>query len=268
MIELIFWGVRGTNPVCGVDYKVIGGHTSCVSLKVNNDPIIILDAGSGLQDLGNQLIKENSQDVHLFISHPHLDHLMGLPFFAPLWTGHCRLNIYATDEKIEHTIRNVLLTPPLFPVTLDEKNTKVIFHKISREEAYNLGQTKITSIPLRHPGGSSGYKLEMGGKSICYITDVEHENELDLNLINFIKGTNLLIYDATYTENEYAKRQGWGHSTNVRAAEVAKAANVGELALFHQDPSHTDLVSEQVESDARKIFPNTFAARQGMKILI
>jgi ribonuclease BN (tRNA processing enzyme) len=268
MIELTFWGVRGTNPTCGSRYERIGGHTSCVTVRVGHDSLIILDAGSGLYDLGQKLKGEGPQSVNMLISHPHLDHLMGFPFFEPVWSGHCRLSVHSSNSMVEKAIRDIILKPPLFPVGLQEDVTKVDFHEFVLGADFHLGQTRISTILLNHPGGSTGYRLQANGTAICYITDVEHDpQELDEQLVAFVRGCTLLIYDAAYTQEEYERKRGWGHSTNIRAAEIAAAAGVGQLALFHQDPSHDDEVSDQVVMQARILFPNTFAARQGMTLV-
>lgn len=267
MIELTFWGVRGSNPVSGKAFEKIGGHTSCVSVRVNQDQIIIFDAGSGLFDLGAELAEAWPEKLHLFISHPHLDHIMGLPFFAPLWNKQCQVNTYSQHNSVATTITKALLSPPLFPITVNSSNSHLIFHDIAPQQTIQIGTSLITTIALKHPGGSIGYKMNTQGHVICYITDVEHEpEELDQKIIDFVKGCDLLIYDSAYTEEEFSKKRGWGHSTNIRAAEIAKAAGVKKLALFHQDPSHNDKVSDQVEREAQAIFPETIAAYQGLKL--
>lgn len=267
MIELTFWGVRGSNPVSGKAFERIGGHTSCVSVRVNQDQLIIFDAGSGLYDLGVELTSACPEKIHLFISHPHLDHIMGLPFFAPLWDKKCNINAYAQNNNAEATIQGILLSPPLFPITANSSNSNLVYHNIAPNQTIQVESSLITTIALKHPGGSIGYKLDTQGHVICYITDVEHEPEyLDQEIINFVKGCDLLIYDSAYTEEEYAQKRGWGHSTHIRAAEIAKAAGVKKLALFHQDPSHDDNISDQVEREAQAIFPETIAAYQGLKL--
>ncbi len=267
MIELTFWGVRGSNPVSGKDFEKLGGHTSCVSVSVNQDPIIIFDAGSGLFDLGKELYASSPSTVNLFISHLHLDHIMGLPFFPPLWDRKWIVNVYSQNHNLEDTLRNKLLCPPFFPIFVNDKNSNLIVHDIVPDTELHIGASKITTCLLNHPGGAIGYRLEAEGHSICYITDVEHDsNGLDEGIIHFIKECDLFIYDSSYTEEEYVSKHGWGHSTHIRGAELAKAADVKKLALFHQNPTHTDMISDRIEKEAQVLFPNTIAAYQGLKL--
>lgn len=268
MIELTFWGVRGTNPVSGKVFEKIGCQTSCVSVRVNQDQLIIFDAGSGLYDLGKDFSRF-PKVMHFLITHLHLDHIMGLPFFSPLWNKQYTVNIYSQNNDLEKTIRGKLLHPPLFPVSANSENSNLVFHEITPGKSIQIESSIISTIPLNHPGGATGYRLEAEGRSICYITDVEHDPEhLDENLIKFVGGCDVLIYDASYTKEEFQKLRGWGHSTNIRAAEISKAANVKQLALFHQNPTHDDSVSSRLEKESQAIFKNTIAAYQGLKLEI
>jgi phosphoribosyl 1,2-cyclic phosphodiesterase len=267
MIEIMFWGVRGSTPVSGEQFKKIGGHTACVSVQVNDDPLIILDAGSGMYDLGRDLVNEKPGRINVLISHLHLDHLMGFPFFEPLWNLQWEVNIYSHNAFLKNFLKNNLIHAPLFPITPNSKNSHLKFHYFELNKSFKLGKTKISTCSLQHPGGSIGYRLDSQNYSICYISDFEHDPEqLDKNIIDFTRGCDLLIYDSSYTEEEYSVRKGWGHSTHIRAAELAKAAAVKKLALFHQAPSHTDELSDKIEKEAQSIFPESIAAYQGLRI--
>lgn len=265
MIELIFWGVRGTNPVSGKSFEKIGGHTSCVSVKVNDDPTVVFDAGSGIYNLGKKITAAKETSSYMFISHSHLDHIMGTPFFSPLWDPKCQLNIYSHKNNAENTIKQIIVNAPVFPIKINY-SSNVNFHEMPKD-GLQVASAKITGLLMNHPGGSMGYRLEAEGKSICYLTDVEHmtlsEND---ELVEFIRNCDLLIFDSCYTEHEYTTRVGWGHSTHIQSAKIAKLANVKKLALFHQDPNHTDEMSDQIEKEAKEIFPGAFAACEGMKL--
>lgn len=267
-LEITFWGVRGSTPVSGPLYEQGGGNTSCVSVLINQKQFIIFDAGSGLCNLYNELRQLPLKTVYLFLSHLHLDHVLGLPFFKPMWDKQYTIYLYSIYDNLKEFLDETLLCPPLFPVKLGPKNAQLIFHHIA-----NNGEIIITenilmkTTLLNHPGGSVGYRLEADGKAICYITDVEHDpKKLDQNLIRFIEGSDLFIYDSSYTEEEFQEKKGWGHSTHVRAAELAKMADVKQLALFHHDPSHDDTLLLKMECEARKIFEQTFVAQQGLKM--
>jgi phosphoribosyl 1,2-cyclic phosphodiesterase len=269
-MEITFWGVRGSIPVSGGRYQKVGGNTSCVSVLVNNENLVVFDAGSGIYELGRSLATTTYKDINLVLTHLHLDHILGLPFFSPVWDSHSKINLYSAHNDLEHFLETQLFRNPIFPVDLKHVAGRFIFHQISVGKPLLLSSNAVlNSHKLHHPGGAVGYRLEEGDKSICYITDTEHEpGVLDEGLIEFIKGTNLFIYDSAYTEEEYERKRGWGHSTHIHAAELARAAGVQQLALFHHDPAHDDHIVAQIEAEAQKIFPATFAAREGIKIKI
>lgn len=270
MLELTFWGVRGSFPVSGVRYNQGGGDTSCVGVVVNQNQLIVFDAGSGLNDLSQKLSLLPLKTMHIFLSHLHLDHIMGLPFFKPLSDKEYTINFYSTCETLKEFLENTLFHPTLFPKKLASYEAKIIFHHFSTGHNIRIGHNILMkTCLLNHPGGAVGYRLEAEGKSICYITDVEHNpNQFDQALIDFIEGSNIFIYDSSYTEEEFRKKRGWGHSTHIRAAELAKMANVNQLALFHHSPTHTDALLQQIELEAKAIFDNAFVARQGLKVLL
>lgn len=270
MFEVTFWGVRGTNPVSGQAYEKTGGNTSCVSALINQEHLIVFDGGTGLYDLGRWLNTTQLRTIHLYISHLHLDHVIGLPFFAPLWDKQYTIKLYSTYPDLKGFLNNHIFQHPMFPVALDIAAANLTFEPVVAHTSTVLAQgIRIKSCPLNHPGGSTGYRLEAGQKSMCYITDVEHEGaELDQTILNFIAGCNLFIYDSAYTREEYMQKRGWGHSTHIRGAELAKSAGVGQLALFHHDPSHDDDLVARIEAEAQTIFKNAFAARQGLVVKI
>lgn len=267
-LELTFWGVRGSYPVSGPLYEHVGGNTSCISVFVNQEQFIIFDAGSGICDLNDELQHLPVKTLYLLLSHLHLDHVLGLPFFMPLWNKKYTINFYSVYENLRQVLKEILFYPPLLPIKLGPKNSKLIFHQFSLGNDITIEKKiRIKTCYLKHPGGSVGYRLEAEGKSICYITDVEHDpNHLNQNLIQFIKGTDIFIYDSTFTEEEFEEKKGWGHSTHIRGAELAKIADVKQLALFHHSPTHDDALLEQIVCEARTIFEKTFVARQGLKI--
>lgn len=265
MIDVIFHGTRGSFPTYGPSYIKYGGHTSCVSI-ITSSHWFILDAGTGLIDAGALSQQYNLKNCHMFLSHLHLDHVMGLPSFAPLWSKDFTLNIYSGISNTEEKINN-LIAPPYFPVDWNSAPArKNIIFLTEGKTLTPESNCQVDSIALSHPGGSYGYRLNLNGKIICYVTDTDLPDDLKIHLINFIHGCDLLIFDSTYCNSEYGPVAHFGHSTWQMACDLAKHGQVKSLALFHHDPRHTDDMIDQIESEAKKVFPNTFAARCGQKL--
>ncbi len=264
-----FWGVRGSIPCAGADTLVYGGSTSCVELRCG-ERTVVLDAGSGLRGFGQQLLLEGRPiDLDLLISHCHVDHLIGLPFFQPafrpdakirLWTGHLQPS-YCLEDAIAQ-----LMMPPLFPITPETFKADTEYRDFRAGDRLDLGHSiAVSTTALNHPGGATGYRIDFGGRSVAYVTDHEHRfEEPETELVSLARGVDLLIVDATFTPDEYRTRHGWGHSTWCEAIKLAAAAQSTKLALFHHDPSHDDDTMSRIEAEARQRWPSTFVAREGL----
>ena len=295
-IGVRFWGVRGSYPVPGKDTLKYGGNTSCIEIRTKNH-IIILDAGTGIIGLGEALLKElegkdgtDSLKITLLISHTHHDHIQGLPFFAPAYHDGTQLNIYG-PKTYTLDLLNLLsqtMDPHYSPIQLDDLRSQINIHNLSDNHTLVLGENSDPEIyagkPPRysdndvvvqvmrsyaHPkDGVFIFRIQTNGKSIVYATDTEGYIGGDTRLINFAQQANLLIHDAQYDSEEYGNadfpKQGFGHSTYEMAADVAKAAQVKNLVLFHHDPSHDDRKLENMESKARELFPNTTVGFEGL----
>ena len=262
MVDVIFHGTRGSFPVHSAYHFKYGGHTSCVSV-VTKKRWVILDAGTGMIDAGKIAQSHNFQNCHVLLSHLHLDHIVGLPSFTPLWSPNFTLNIYSCAVNPLKQIRT-LVSPPYFPVDWNDiPATKNIIKFHSGETLTADLDYHVDTISLSHPGGSCGYRLRFDNKRICYITDTDLPKTLREKLTKFIKNCDLLIFDSTYCDSEYGPVSDFGHSTWQMACNLAKEANVKLLALFHHAPSHTDDFIDRLEEDAKKIFPRVFAARCG-----
>jgi phosphoribosyl 1,2-cyclic phosphodiesterase/ActR/RegA family two-component response regulator len=247
-----FWGVRGTLPVAGQRSLRYGGNTNCITLTCGNNNTFIFDAGTGIKELSNYLLKKNQFPfkAKIFISHPHYDHINGIPFFVPLYMKGNEFVFYGPDQpelNFKDQISNQM-DSVYFPVTIKEFSSTVSFHSLT-EEKIQVDDTHIETLLLNHPGRCLGYRVEYKGKVCCYITDNElfqasdtaRYNQFEVDrLINFINNADMLIIDTTYTDKEYAKKIGWGHSSLTSVVEVADKAKVKLLCLHHHDPDQSD----------------------------
>ncbi len=263
-----FWGVRGSIPCPGPATVRYGGNTSCLEVRCGGSSII-LDAGSGIRELGNAMMENGPVDTDILFTHTHIDHIVGLPFFAPLYCADNALRMWAGHLLPEHCLEDVLcamLVAPLFPIPMDIMAAKKDFNDFQCGETLPLKCGAVVKTgPLNHPNGATGYRIEFGGRSICYVTDTEHvEGELDKNIIDLIAGADIFIYDCTYTEEEYPKYKGWGHSTWQAGVALADAANVGTFVVFHHEPTHDDAFMDAVAKQAQAKRPGTVVAQEGM----
>lgn len=274
-MEITFWGVRGSIAVSGAGFARTGGNTTCVEVAHGRDRVII-DAGTGLRALGEKLLAESRvmgrriQATMLF-THLHWDHIQGFPFFAPAYRPDTELELFGPSEELREVFAKQMQAPT-FPVPLEAMASSQRYRAIGSGDQLARGPFDVSVRALTHPQGSLGYRIEAGGKSFCFATDVEHpEDGVDEALIELARDVDLLVYDAQYTVAEYEghagpSRKGWGHSTYVAAAEIARACGAKQLALFHHDPTHGDDVVEAIEHEARQLFGSTRAAREGQTI--
>ena len=250
-LVLAFWGVRGTLPVPGQKSLRYGGNTNCVSLEFPRGDLFIFDAGTGITELSGALLGRGPGRIaaKIFISHPHWDHINALPFFAPLYMQGNEFEIcgashggITTRELISAQMDGVY-----FPITLKEFAARVYFRDLDEGDHDFDGITVRTKL-LDHPGQCLGYRIEYQGRAVCYITDNElfleshanHNAHYVAQLTAFIEGAEVLITDCTYTDAEYTSKVGWGHSCLSEAVDLAHAAQIGTLFLYHHDPSQSD----------------------------
>ncbi len=272
-MQINFWGVRGSYPCWGAGKDTIGGQTSCVSVTLSDrHSPIIFDMGSGIVDLGRDLLAESVKDITIVVSHFHLDHVMGLLFFKPLWDKSTTITFYAPKTPdvmtLETLLREKLFCAPLFPVPFDQIPAMCHFKTFNFGDEIDLGEEAVlNSLALNHPGTATGYRLNHQNKSFCYITDHEHSVEYnDTDLIEFVKETDLMLFDTMYTPHDMLSHKGWGHSSWQSAVEVAKKACVKRLALFHTSPDYEDEKLLEIEALAHKEFSGAFLAREGSGI--
>jgi len=288
-----FWGTRGSIATPGPGTTLYGGNTACVELRSGRD-ILVFDAGTGIRELGLALAKEfrnRALTVHLFISHTHWDHIQGLPFFVPAYSPGTTLHVYGSTgqgRSLEALLHGQMQTD-YFPVSLGDLVSSLHVHEY-RGEPFQIGEATVSATYLNHPGMTLGYRIERAGKTVVYATDHEPYRTtlevgsrqaeagkqlgrvLDDAFVAFVKGADLYIGEAQYTDEEYPAKLGWGHSSLSATVEVALQGGVRALALFHHDPMHSDDVVTAMELLAKELIAERgasircFAAREGQTL--
>jgi phosphoribosyl 1,2-cyclic phosphodiesterase len=270
-----FWGVRGSIACPGANTVRYGGNTPCVEMLVDSHRLIF-DAGTGIHVLGQSLLGDLPVSGHLFFSHSHWDHIQGFPFFSPAFMEGNEFDIYGgvipQGVTIEHRLHDQM-TQPNFPVPLQVMGANLRFHNLDYGDKIKLGDVTITTGLLNHPGGAMGYRVSWQDYAVAYITDTEHfSDRLDENILALVDRADVLIYDCTYTDEEYnhpkSSKVGWGHSTWQEAVKVAQAAHVKKLVIFHHDPSHDDNFMDSIQVESVKLFPQAIVAKEGMSIVV
>jgi phosphoribosyl 1,2-cyclic phosphodiesterase len=263
-----FWGGRGTFPATGQRFVRYGGDTMCIEVMCG-DTRLILDAGSGLRALGDHLVKaEEPARAHLLLSHAHMDHLIGLSQFAPLWRPDTRISVWSVSSMEDDAAEaaRTLLSPPFIPAQAARFPAKIEWN--SADAAFEPAPgVRVTPFAVNHPGGASGFRIDHEGRSVCYITDHEHGDvTIDNLLANVAKRTDLIIYDATFTEDEMKGRRGWGHST-WEAGMKLRDASAGKLVAFaHHEPQRMDDDLDRLACAAARAGANALFAREGLSI--
>ncbi len=273
LFTIQFWGVRGSIACPGPETVRYGGNTPCIEMRVGSERLIF-DGGTGLRVLGQSLLSQMPVEAYMFFTHSHWDHIQGVPFFIPAFAKGNRFHIYGAVAPNGSTIKQRLtdqMTHPNFPVPLQIMQAQLSFNDLQIGEKVEIGEIIVENAPLNHPGESVGYRVNWRGYAAAYITDTEHFSEgLDKNVLQLARNVDVMIYDATYTDEEYhskaSSRIGWGHSTWQEAVKLAKAANVKKLVIFHHDPLHNDDFLDHIGEQAVEQFPNTIMAREGLTI--
>jgi phosphoribosyl 1,2-cyclic phosphodiesterase len=264
--RLRFWGVRGSIPTPCPQNLGYGGNTSCLQVETPQEEALIFDAGSGIRGLGLHLARQSAGrplQIHLFLTHFHWDHVLGLPFFVPLFDKRNSITIYSSpySAKLQSSIAAVMQSPH-FPVPFEDVATQIQLVELGTEPVCAAG-TEIRAFPVNHPQGACGYRIEAGGASAVYLPDREPGFEtLDRSVREDLKDADVLMHDAQYTPQEYSKWRGWGHSTWEEAVAVARDARVKRLVLFHHDPEHSDDAMRRIAEEAGSVFPAAEAARE------
>jgi len=276
------WGCRGSLAAPGPDTLRYGGNTSCVAVELHSGQTLVLDAGTGMRPLGVALEAASVGEVHVLLSHLHLDHLQGLGFFRPLFRAGVEVHIWGPPSPVQHLSDRIgaYLSPPLFPVRLADIPSNVTFHD-APQEGVTIGTATVTASLVTHQGPTVGYRIEEAGRALAYLPDHEPSlggTDLASQPADWISGyavasgVDVLLHDAQYGDDEYPHHVGWGHSSIGHVVAFARKADVGQLVLFHHDPYHTDDELEALVAEARALWGDgggpVCGAWEGMEITL
>ncbi|PIE71256.1 MAG: MBL fold metallo-hydrolase [Deltaproteobacteria bacterium] len=240
------WGSRGSIPISGPEFTIYGGDTTCIEIRSESDDIIIIDAGTGIRRLGTQLVKENRFNYHLIFTHAHWDHLMGFPFFKPIFMEQTEIIVYRCPfpEKYVESMIGKVMKPPNFPIKYSDLKARIRFRN-GCPDSFMIGSMTIEPISISHPNSGCGYKFTENGKKFVILTDNElgyiHPNgHTFASYREFVRDADLLFHDAEYTPDDYLATKEWGHSVYLHALDLALQGNVRRLGLFHHNQERTD----------------------------
>jgi phosphoribosyl 1,2-cyclic phosphodiesterase len=276
-VRVRIWGCRGSIPTPGPETVGAGGNTSCIEVALDGGSVLVLDAGTGIRELGDDLVARGMRQIHLLLTHLHLDHLEGLRFFAPLFDPNTTIDLWGPRSPVlglKERIRRSF-SPPLFPIDLQDTPARVTFHDVP-ETPWSIDGARLSASLVVHPGPTLGFRIEADGASLAYVPD--HEPALTgafaerprdwISGGSIAEDVDLLLHDSQFFEEEYGERRGWGHSSVESAVAFAQAVGARRLVLFHHDPNHSDATLEQLEAHARSLAPPDadppLIAREGM----
>jgi phosphoribosyl 1,2-cyclic phosphodiesterase len=286
---LRFWGTRGSIPSPGLATARYGGNTPCVELRTAEGWLVILDAGTGIRELGRALMQRSNGDGvegDIFLTHAHWDHIQGIPFFAPLFHRGNHFTIWGSrslQTSIDRVVRDQM-SPVVFPVSFEELQARIDFQELAEERRAGCGY-EVAAMAVRHPGGALGYRFtesnRMGG-GLVYVSDNElsaaahydSPREWRSRFVEFVQGAAVLVHDTMYRAEEYRNFVGWGHSTYEDAVELALEASVGQLVLFHHHPERTDDEVDRCVATCRELVQargarlDVVAAAEGMTLIV
>lgn len=290
-MKVKFWGTRGSIAAPGPKTVKYGGNTTCIEVRGPEGELVIIDAGTGIRELGMELARNMPLKCYLLVTHTHWDHINGLPFFVPLFVPGNRIVIYGPPDPITMSgVERVLssqMAYPHFPVRVAELKSDIVYETVNEGGELEIGTLKISATVMNHPALTFGFKIECQGKSFFFTGDHEpffniyapgdrdfeaYEEivqERKKSLIDFISGVDVLIADSQYTPEEYPSKVGWGHSTHEDSLALARAANVKSLYMTHHEITRTDdeldAIIEQIRNDNQNLGFEVHMAAEGLE---
>ena len=278
-MRFTIWGCRGSLPTPGPSTVRYGGNTSCLEVLLENGTVLVLDAGTGIKPLGVELLERGVRNIHILLTHLHLDHLEGLRYFAPLFDERAKLEIWGPRSPLFSLRQRIVrsFSPPLFPIDVRRVPAQVGFHDVPRHP-WTIDGAVLSAELVAHPGPTLGFRVESGTSSVAYLPDHEpalggpiaHRSRDWVSGSSLAEDAGVLLHDAQFSEGEYDERIGWGHSSVGDAVAFARSSGARRLLLFHHDPSHSDDVLEQMQAQARDIAAGEgeapALAREGMVV--
>ena len=279
-MEIRLWGVRGSIPTPGPDTLEFGGNTTCVEVVLSSERRVVIDGGSGFRLLGEHLKRQGTPaKLNLLLTHGHTDHLLGVPFFSPIYLADTEILVDGWPPAF-HALTHIFnshMEDAFFPVAFDELQARINFLDRIKQAPLDLDGARLESIRLNHPQGGLGYRIKEGDHTLVFITD----NELGAgqwsrfgDFVRFAQGADLLIHDAQYLPEEMAEHRGWGHSSYQEAVTLALEAGVRRLLFTHHDPTRTDAQVHDILEQSRRLAanrahpPQIDAAREGAVYLL
>jgi phosphoribosyl 1,2-cyclic phosphodiesterase len=279
-VRATVWGCRGSLASPGPETVRYGGNTSCLEVRLSDDTLLVLDAGTGIRPLGNAIGGEPPGRIDILLTHLHIDHLEGLGFFGPLWNPSLEIHIWgpaSPTKSLEQRI-GVYLSPPLFPVHLRELPSNPTFHDVPPDD-WRIGPATISAQLINHPGPTVGFRVEEGDRTLAYMPDHEPALGVDdlataspewVSGVGVAYGVDVLFHDGQYTQEEYDQRVGWGHSSTEQAVTFARLAKVRRYIMFHHDPTHSDDQLDRMLEYAHELWgedgDTIDMAREGLRV--
>jgi len=278
-MKVTFWGTRGSIAAPGKDTVKYGGNTTCLEVRLSDDSLIVIDAGTGIRKLGMKLVEKEEKKINIFLTHPHWDHIQGFPFFMPMYREGYQILVHGwptTNRKVRNTI-TVQMEGTYYPVDFSSLSADIDFVEIE-DLHLDYNSAKLSFLRCNHPVICHSIKFFEKGKTFVFMTDNELDDEKGettwADFVSFCKGADLLVHDAQYTTDELALKKGWGHSSYLRVLQLARDSGVKQIGLFHHDPEHSDEFIDRMVTKCNEIIKSNgdsftcFAACEGQEVEI